>query len=76
MQVHETEEYPFRAIASLLITAKDGSPWVGTGWFSSLRTLITAGRCVADRSTSIGELVWTYSVRSDRAIPARWVELL
>jgi glutamyl endopeptidase len=46
MQVHETAKYPFRAIASLLITAKDGSQWVGTGWFISPRTLITAGHCV------------------------------
>ncbi|HEX8528156.1 trypsin-like serine peptidase, partial [Allosphingosinicella sp.] len=45
-QITDTATYPFRAIASLLITARDGSQYVGTGWFISPRTLITAGHCV------------------------------
>ena len=45
-QITETATYPWRAIASLAITARDGSQWVGTGWFISPRTLITAGHCV------------------------------
>lgn len=45
-QVHATGSYPWRVHASLLITARDGSQWIGTGWFISPRTLITAGHCV------------------------------
>jgi glutamyl endopeptidase len=45
-QVTQTTQYVFRAIASLRITARDGSQWIGTGWFISPRTLITAGHCV------------------------------
>jgi glutamyl endopeptidase len=45
-QVTDTASYPWRAIASLLITARDNSTWIGTGWFVSPRTLITAGHCV------------------------------
>jgi len=46
VQVTETQKYLYRAIASLRITARDGSQWIGTGWFISPRTLITAGHCV------------------------------
>jgi glutamyl endopeptidase len=46
IQVQETDRYPYRINASLLITARDGSQWIGTGWFISDRTLITAGHCV------------------------------
>lgn len=45
-QVKDTEKYPWRISASLLITAADNSQWIGTGWFISPRTLITAGHCV------------------------------
>lgn len=46
VQITDTTLYPWRAIASLLITAADNSTWLGTGWFISSRTLITAGHCV------------------------------
>lgn len=46
VQVTQTDQYVFRALASLRITARDGSQWIGTGWFISPRTLITAGHCV------------------------------
>jgi len=45
-QVTQTSQYLWRAIASLRITARDGSQWLGTAWFISPRTLITAGHCV------------------------------
>jgi len=45
-QVTQTTQYLWRAIASLRITARDGSQWIGTAWFISPRTLITAGHCV------------------------------
>src|SRR5688572_18397275 len=43
--------YPYSAIASLVITARDDSRWHGTGWFISPRTLVTAGHCVWINST-------------------------
>ena len=46
VKIDDTAKYPYRAIASLLITARDGSQWIGTGWFISPRTLVTAGHCV------------------------------
>ncbi|SEL64688.1 V8-like Glu-specific endopeptidase [Chitinophaga rupis] len=46
VQITDTRKYPWRATASLLITAADNTQWIGTGWFISPRTLITAGHCV------------------------------
>lgn len=46
VQVLDTTIYPFRAIASLLITAADNTQYIGTGWFIGPRTLVTAGHCV------------------------------
>lgn len=46
VQITETQKYPWRASASLLITAADNSQWIGTAWFISPRTLVTAGHCV------------------------------
>jgi len=46
IQVTNTSVYPWRVHASLRITARDGSPWIGTGWFIGPRTLVTAGHCV------------------------------
>jgi len=46
VRITETTKLPWRLNASLLITADDNSQWIGTGWFISPRTLITAGHCV------------------------------
>lgn len=46
VQVADTHRYPWSATSSLLITARDGSQWIGTGWFIGPRTLVTAGHCV------------------------------
>jgi V8-like Glu-specific endopeptidase len=46
VQITDTQHYPWSAVASLLITARDGSQWLGTGWFIGPRTLLTAGHCV------------------------------
>lgn len=46
IQVTDTHRYPWSVTSSLLITARDGSQWIGTGWFISPRTLVTAGHCV------------------------------
>ena len=46
VQIQATAQYPWRVHASLLITARDGSNWIGTGWFIGPHTLVTAGHCV------------------------------
>lgn len=46
VRITDTGVYPWSATASLLITARDGSQWVGTAWFIGPRTLATAGHCV------------------------------
>jgi V8-like Glu-specific endopeptidase len=46
VQITNTHQYPWRLHASLLITAADNSQWIGTAWFISPRTLVTAGHCV------------------------------
>jgi V8-like Glu-specific endopeptidase len=45
-RVNATDQYPWRCICSLLITAQNGSSWIGTGWLVSPRVLLTAGHCV------------------------------
>lgn len=46
VQQTQTNRYLWRAIASLRITGRDGSQWIGSAWFISPRTLVTAGHCV------------------------------
>src|SRR5919202_1211496 len=46
IQITNTADYPWRVHASLLITARDGSRWIGTGWFIGPHTLATAGHVV------------------------------
>jgi V8-like Glu-specific endopeptidase len=45
-QIAATEAYPWRCICALMITAADGSRWIGTGWLAGPRTVITASHCV------------------------------
>lgn len=74
-QVTETDKYPYRAIASLLITARDGSQWVGTAWFISPRTLMTAGHCVYITNSPVsGRNGWVKSIqlmagRNEQSLP-------
>ena len=46
VRINATTTYPWRAICSLKITARDNSRWIGTGWLVAPRTVITAGHCV------------------------------
>ncbi|QPF74099.1 trypsin-like serine protease [Roseateles sp. DAIF2] len=46
VRVGATGSYPWRAICALRITAANGRQYIGTGWFISPRTVITAGHCV------------------------------
>lgn len=69
VRITGTTAYPWRAIASLLITAADNSQWVGTGWFVSPRTLITAGHCVFIKGSGVpGRDGW---VKRITVIPGR-----
>ncbi len=45
-QITNTSSYPWRVTSSLLITARDNSRWIGTGWFIGANTLVTAGHVV------------------------------
>jgi glutamyl endopeptidase len=46
IRVTNVTAFPWRAICSLKITARDNSQWIGTGWLIGRRTVITAGHCV------------------------------
>lgn len=45
-KITATKSYPWRAICSLKVKAKDGTHWIGTGFFIGPRTVITAGHVV------------------------------
>jgi V8-like Glu-specific endopeptidase len=53
VQVNDTTTYPWRAHASLLITAADNSQWIGTGWFIGPHTLMTAGHVVHIKNSGV-----------------------
>lgn len=42
-RIENTDDYPWRVHASLRITARDGSIWIGTAFFIAPRVLATAG---------------------------------
>src|SRR5688572_29135848 len=62
VRIEETGVFPWRAIASLLITAADNSNWIGTGWFVSPRVLVTAGHCVFIHSGDPQRHGWVKSI--------------
>ena len=69
VQITNTGVYPWRAHASLLITARDGSRWIGTGWFIGPHTLMTAGHVVFITNSGVaGRDGW---VRSIQVMPGR-----
>ncbi len=55
VQVARTQNYPWRVHASLLITARDGSRWIGTAWFIGPHTLVTAGHVVYITNSPVAE---------------------
>lgn len=69
VRITATSSYPWRVHASLLITAADGSNWIGTGWFIGPRTLITAGHCVYIKHS--GVVGRDGFVRSIKVMPGR-----
>ncbi len=69
VQITNTTAYPWRVHASLLITARDGSRWIGTGWFIGPHTLMTAGHVVYIKNSGVpGRDGW---VRSIDVMPGR-----
>ncbi len=46
VRINATTKYPWRAICSLRMKSKTGKNYIGTGWFVSPRTIITAGHCI------------------------------
>src|SRR5262249_46957914 len=69
VQITNTSIYPWRAHASLLITAADNSMWIGTGWFIGPHTLMTAGHVVHIKNSGVpGRDGW---VRSIQVMPGR-----
>ena len=69
VRIQDTTKLPWRVNASLLITAADNSQWIGTGWFISPRTLVTAGHGVCiKRSDVAGRDGW---VKKIQVMPGR-----
>ena len=69
VQITNTAIYPWRVQASLLITANDGSQWIGTGWFIGPHTLMTAGHVVFIKNSGVPNRDgW---VRSIQVMPGR-----
>lgn len=69
VRITATSTYPWRAHASLLITAADGSQWIGTAWFIGPHTLATAGHCLFINNSGVpGRDGW---VRSISVMPGR-----
>lgn len=46
IRIQNVDRVPYRWVCSLIITAANGSLWLGTGWLASPRVVITAGHCV------------------------------
>jgi V8-like Glu-specific endopeptidase len=64
IQITNTQDYPWRVHASLLVTARDGSRWIGTGWFIGPHTLVTAGHVVYVKNSGVpGRDGWAQSVQ-------------
>ena len=68
IQITNTTVYPWRAHASLLITAADNSQWIGTGTFIGPHTLTTAGHVVFIHAPGTPRHGW---VRSIQVMPGR-----
>lgn len=64
VRITNTSVYPWRASASLLITAADNSTWIGTGWFIGPHTLMTAGHVVHIKNSGVpGRDGWVKNIK-------------
>ena len=69
VQINNTNVHPWRMNASLLITARDNSQWIGTGWFIGPHTLMSAGHVVHIKNSGVpGRDGW---VRNIQVMPGR-----
>lgn len=62
VHISPANRFPWSAHCALLITARDGSRWIGTAFFVSPRVLVTAGHCVFIRSSNPARHGWARSV--------------
>ena len=69
LQVPNPSDYPWSAIASLLITAANGQQYVGTGWFIGPHTLITAGHCVYIKGSGWVKSITVMPGRNGNSLP-------
>lgn len=67
-RIRATDDYPWRVHCSLLITARDGSRWIGTAFFIGKRVLATAGHNVFINGPVAARNGW---VRSIDVMPGR-----
>ncbi|MEU1010246.1 endopeptidase [Streptomyces sp. NPDC005890] len=63
VQITNTADYPWRANASLLITAANGDRYIGTGWFIGPHTLATAGHVVFIHNPGQPDHGWVQSIQ-------------
>ncbi len=63
VKIEGTANYPWRATASLLITARDGTNWIGTAFFIGPRVLATAGHNIFFQGTNTARRGWARSIR-------------
>jgi len=61
-QEFEASDEPWHSICSLVITAADGTRWVGTGWLAGAHTVVTAGHCVYFRGRGDWANQWAQQV--------------
>jgi V8-like Glu-specific endopeptidase len=68
IRITSTHRYPWSVHASLLITARDGSRWIGTAFFIGPRVLATAGHNLFFHGNVAARRGW---VRSIQVMPGR-----
>lgn len=62
-RIRNTEDYPWRVHASLRITARDGSNWIGTAFFIAPRVLATAGHNLFFHGNVAARQGWARSIQ-------------
>jgi len=69
IRVRNTQEYPFRAIAWLLITFSGNVQYSCSGWFAGPQTVVTAGHCLYEHGLGWATSVGVYPGRSRNSTP-------
>ncbi len=73
-RITNTDAYPWRVHASLLVTARDGTRWIGTAFFIAPRVLATAGHNLFFHGSVAARQGWARSIqvmpgRNDDELP-------